>query len=105
MTGRADEAFVSFLLEDVILTLGTVRGALGWLASGADCPPAARAEGFARISRQIAALEDRARALWAERRSAPCPHPDADELANLFQPSAQEAEAADIAFRSRRARG
>ncbi len=105
MTGHADEAFLSFLLEDVILTLGTVRGALGWLASGADCPPAARAEGFARISRQIAALEDRARDLWAERRSAPCPRPDEADLANLFQPSAEEARAADVGFRSRRARG
>lgn len=104
MTGQADDAVLSFLLEDVILTLGTMQGALGWLASGTDCPPAARAEGFARISRQIAALEDRARGLCAERRSAPCPRPDEAELANLFQASAQEAQT-DVAFRSRRACG
>ena len=103
MTGQADDAVLSFLLEDVILTLGTVQGALGWLASGADCPPAARAEGFARIARQIAALEDRAHALWAERRSAPCPRPEEADLTNLFKASAQEVEA-DVAFRSRRAR-
>ena len=60
MTCNVNEAFEAFLVEDVILTLGTVRGALGWLGNSEDCPAAVRAEGFARVARQISALEDRA---------------------------------------------
>jgi hypothetical protein len=104
MTGKADEAFLSFLVEDVILTLGTVQGALGWLENDSSCPPAARAEGFARIARQIAALEDRARDLWGQRQGGPCAPEDEAEIANLFLPPAAEDRAPAVAFRSRRAR-
>lgn len=106
MTRKVNEAFESFLVEDVILTLSTVRGALGWLGSGEDCPPAARAEGFARISRQIAALEDRARDLWRHLDHSPDPShalPD-DTPDNVFDLGAMPLRAAPRAvFRSRRA--
>jgi hypothetical protein len=106
MTGTANDAFLSFLVEDVILTLGTLRGALGWLDGGEDCPPAARAEGFARIARQIAALEDRARDLWARLHVEPCNAPVDEEpdIANLFQLTADEDVASGLTFRTRRAR-
>jgi hypothetical protein len=63
-----DAAFERFLVEDVILTLGNLRGSLGWLDS-----PEARADaaiyraGLRRIDRQIELLEDRARVLRASR--------------------------------------
>jgi hypothetical protein len=105
MTGKADAAILSFLVEDVILTLGTARGALGWLGSDASCPPAVRAEGFARITRQIAALEDRARNLWAQLRteaSAELAEDDA-EITNLFLAPIAEEAAAGLSFRTGRA--
>ncbi len=101
MTGSTHDAFDSFLVEDVILTLGTVRGALGWLEGGEDCPPAQRAEAFARITRQIAALEDRARGLWGRMRSSAVA--DAD-CANVFRLSDGDGKPG-IAFRSRRLLG
>lgn len=70
--------FEAFLVEDVILTLGNLRGALGWLGGGS---PADRAC-LDRLDRQLSLLEDRARrlalALSAETEAeAPVP-------ANLF---------------------
>lgn len=76
MTRNVNEAFEAFLVEDVILTLSTLRGALGWICDGEDCPPAARAEGFARIASQISSLEDRARDLWKELDRSRCQPPD-----------------------------
>lgn len=103
MAEPVDDAILSFLLEDVILTLGTVQGALVWLKSDADCPPAARAEGFARLSRQIAALEDRARELWAEIQRRTAPLPEHEPWGNLFAPAWDEDALDACAFRSRRA--
>lgn len=106
MTRNVNEAFEAFLVEDMILTLSSVRGALCWLGSGDDCPPAARAEGFARISRQIAALEDRARDLWRHMDRSPDPSralPD-DTPDNVFDLGAMPLRAAPRAvFRSQRA--
>lgn len=107
MTCNVNEAFEVFLVEDVILTLGTVRGALGWLGENEGCPAAARAEGFARITRQIAALEDRARDLWQglhlESGSPPAPALPAPD--NVFDLGAIPLPARPRAvFRTRRAR-
>lgn len=105
MNTQANNAFEAFLVEDVILTLGTVRGALGWIGDSEGCPPSARAEGLARIARQIAALEDRARDLWRDLREAPrpMPQPSVDVTDNVFDLGAMPVVAAPRAiFRSRR---
>ncbi len=53
-----------FLVEDVILTLGNLRGSLTWLADpGPGDDPAVHRAGLERIGRRIALLEDRARAM------------------------------------------
>lgn len=65
MTDSAQTAFESFLVEDVILTLGNLRGSLGWLG---DRPVQSRA-GLDRLDRQLGLLEDRARAVCRELRS------------------------------------
>jgi hypothetical protein len=53
-----------FLVEDVILTLGNLRGSLAWLADpGPLDDPALHRAGLERIGRQIALLEDRVRAM------------------------------------------
>ena len=78
-----------FLVQDVILTLGGMRGTLGWLGRAEDCSPVQRAEALARITRQIGAVEDRARALWQDMRTPP--PDDAGAAANLFLPEAGEA--------------
>ena len=57
-------AFETFLIEDVILTLGNLRGSLSWLGqadTGTD--PGLHRAGLARLERQIETLEDRARAV------------------------------------------
>ena len=56
--------YETFLVEDVILTLGNLRGSLSWLgqANAAGDPGMHRA-GLARLERQIELLEDRARAV------------------------------------------
>ena len=57
-------AFETFLVEDVILTLGNLRGSLAWLAqSDAGTDPGLHRAGLARLDRQIETLEDRARAV------------------------------------------
>lgn len=67
MTDSAQAAFESFLVEDVILTLGNLRGSLGWLG---DRPEQSRA-GLDRLDRQLGLLEDRARAVCCQLRAAP----------------------------------
>lgn len=105
MTKSGADAFEAFLVEDVILTLGSIRGAIGWLSSGQDCPPAQRAEAFARIARQATALEDRARLLW--RRIQAQPAPDGGEvegMGNLFAaPGGEACPPRRAVFRSHRA--
>lgn len=49
-------------MEDVILTLGNVRGSLGWLAADAATPDRHRA-GLHRIEHQLKLLDQRARDL------------------------------------------
>lgn len=66
MTENAQTAFESFLVEDVILTLGNLRGSLGWLG---DRPEQSRA-GLDRLDRQLGLLEDRARAVCRDLHSA-----------------------------------
>ncbi len=86
MNRSSDEAFEAFLVEDVILTLSTVRGAIGWLGDETGCPPAQRAACCARIERQIGTLEERARDLWRRLRAAPFHPVEAaeGEIINLF---------------------
>jgi hypothetical protein len=55
--------FEVFLVEDVILTLGNLRGSLSWLGSYQSADPAIFRAGLDRLDRQIGMLEDRARAL------------------------------------------
>ena len=63
MTDMTHASFDSFLVEDVILTLGTLRGSLDWIAEGGDKGRV----GVERLDRQLALLEDRARALCGGR--------------------------------------
>ena len=57
-------AFETFLVEDVILTLGNLRGSLAWLGqTDAVADPGLHRAGLARLDRQIETLEDRARAV------------------------------------------
>lgn len=108
-------AFEMFLLQDVILTLGNLRGSLGWLAdSGREAEPAIFRAGIARLQHQIAQLEDRAHALCQDA-SAPCPAPQSDSraayaeasglsLENLLRDAlGEEAASLPPLFRSRRA--
>jgi hypothetical protein len=55
--------FEVFLVEDVILTLGNLRGSLSWLGTSQSADPAIFRAGLDRLDRQIGMLEDRARAL------------------------------------------
>jgi len=56
--------FETFLVQDVILTLGNLRGSLAWLADGgAEVDPAIYRAGLERLDRQIEQLQDRARAM------------------------------------------
>lgn len=56
--------FETFLVQDVILTLGNLRGSLAWLADGGgEADPAIYRAGFERLDRQIGQLQDRARAM------------------------------------------
>lgn len=56
-------ALTAFLIEDVILALGNLRGSLGWLA--AEAPDAGQMHGgLQRIGRQLDLIEDRARTIW-----------------------------------------
>lgn len=55
------------LIQDVILTLANLRGALDWLSRDADLPlPPAHRNGLERIALQISGLEERARAVFAD---------------------------------------
>jgi hypothetical protein len=55
--------FEVFLVEDVILTLGNLRGSLSWLGTSQSADPAIFRAGLDRLDQQIGMLEDRARAL------------------------------------------
>jgi hypothetical protein len=55
--------FEVFLVEDVILTLGNLRGSLSWLGTSQSADPAIFRAGLDRLDRQIGMLEDRARVL------------------------------------------
>jgi len=110
-------AFETFLVEDVILTLGNLRGSLGWLGQadpGAD--PGPYRAGLARLDRQIETLEDRARAFCRRigARSgtgaappAPASHPPAITLERLLNdamaPDGVSARTEPAQFRSSRA--
>ncbi len=73
MQDRPLSAFETFLIEDVILTLGNLRGALAWLAQpGAGVDPATLRSGLDRLQGQIALLEDRAHKVC---RTEPAPRP------------------------------
>ncbi len=64
MQADRDAAFETFLVEDVILTLGNLRGSLSWLdTSHARADPAIFRAGLLRLDRQIELLEERARSL------------------------------------------
>lgn len=64
--------FETFLVEDVILTLGNLRGSLSWLGQAdAGTDPGLHRAGLARLERQIDLLEDRARAVCKIIRSMP----------------------------------
>lgn len=69
-------AFEYFLVEDVILTLGNLRGSLGWLAGDSEADRVF----IDRIDRQLGLLQDRARRVAERLREAP-PEP---EPVNLF---------------------
>ncbi|OYX40977.1 MAG: hypothetical protein B7Z02_17260 [Rhodobacterales bacterium 32-67-9] len=74
------QALEAFLVEDVILTLGNLRGSLGWLGAG---PEQSRA-GLDRLDRQLGLLEDRARAVCRHLRRAPAGEPPGTGCDNLF---------------------
>ena len=57
MTETTLASLDGFLVEDVILTLANLRGALGWLGQAGDNSRA----GLGRFDRQLELLEDRAR--------------------------------------------
>ncbi|WP_347310498.1 hypothetical protein [Defluviimonas sp. SAOS-178_SWC] len=80
MTDLTHTAFESFLVEDVILTLGNLRGSLDWLSAG----PEQNRVGRERLDRQLGHLEDRARAVCRELRSERAVDPVGAEPANLF---------------------
>lgn len=107
MAGNVREALEFFLVQDVILTLGTVRGALGWLGGDDAVPQSARVEGFERVSRQIEALEDRARRLWDDLRQSPtagaAPRRVEDNIFRLDE--GDQPAPVQLVFRSRRATG
>lgn len=107
-------AFETFLVEDVILTLGNLRGSLAWLGQGdVGADPGLHRAGLARLDRQLESLEDRARAVCRISRGDPCgdlPPPaayaPAISLERLLQDAlGSGARASDAApeFRSRRA--
>jgi hypothetical protein len=62
MTELNHSAFETFLVEDVILTLGNLRGSLAWLNQSETVEADARQRAWLdRIDRQIETLEERAR--------------------------------------------
>lgn len=56
----------AFLVEDVILALGNIRGMLGWVLSDKTSVEM-QAVGLERLDRQIALLHERAEGLLRER--------------------------------------
>jgi hypothetical protein len=85
MLQGAAPPFDVFVVEDVYLTVCNLRGSLLWLGSDdALAEPRLRQSVVARMDRQLAALEDRARA-WRSRLQAGAPAPAGDPVPdNLF---------------------
>jgi|GEM_PF-6866609 len=54
---------IGFLVEDVVLALGNMRGALDWFSDDAGLTADQRRAGLERLGRQIARIEDRLRAI------------------------------------------
>lgn len=77
---EANPGFDVFLVEDVILTLCTLRGSLGWLAEDGTIDPARRRAGIDRIDRQLGQLEDRARS-YCRAQAQPQPHSESPAAA------------------------
>ena len=73
--------FESFLVEDMILALGNLRGSLRWLGQGSDQDRLA----IDRLDRQLGLLEDRARSMCRALRDEV-----AAETDNLFAPRRDE---------------
>jgi hypothetical protein len=106
-------AFDTFLVQDVILALGNLRGSLAWLADGGvKAEPAAFRAGLDRLERQIGRLEDRARAVcravsppqpttWGKARTADGSGISLEHL--LRDATGEEASRVPPHFRSRRA--
>ncbi len=80
MIDSTHTTFETFLVEDVILTLGNLRGSLEWLGAG---PEQSRA-GLDRLERQLGHLEDRARAVCRELRGIRLDARAEAESDNLF---------------------
>ncbi|MCX7889628.1 MAG: hypothetical protein N2422_07865 [Rhodobacteraceae bacterium] len=72
-----------FLLEDVVLALGNLRGALAWLDADPPLTPAERRAGIARLGRQVDLLHDRVRRLASARHP-----PQAVEFRSCRRPAA-----------------
>lgn len=67
-------AFETFLVEDVILTLGNLRGALDWLLQpDGVIEPGALRGGLERMAHQLALLDDRAHLVCRTLRSPAVP--------------------------------
>lgn len=75
--------FEVFLVEDVILTLGNLRGSLSWLGTSQSADPAIFRAGLDRLDRQIGLLEDRARALTRQMVIAAATDPASDRTMPL----------------------
>ncbi len=76
-----------FLVEDMILTLGNLRGSLAWLGDDQRADPARHRAGLQRIGAQIDMLEARARDLCTGLRDHARYHMhdhDAAEVENIF---------------------
>lgn len=79
-------AFESFLVEDMILTLGNLRGSLRWLGRGSEQERLA----VERLDHQLGLLEDRARSMCRTLRDAA-----PSDGGNLFAPQFDAARVAD----------
>ncbi|MCB2136456.1 MAG: hypothetical protein KDE08_11020 [Rhodobacteraceae bacterium] len=95
MSGTIEPGFERFLVEDVILTLGNLRGTLAWvLHSEAGDGTTRQRAWLERIDRQIETLEERARHVFRLMPPEATGHPsETEDLGPALHP----------VFRSRRA--